>query len=321
MQTRAEFLAERRTGIGSSDAAALFSLGYGCARRLVLQKRGAQPDYEPPDKNVFRRGIALEPIVAQEYADATKRTLSTCAVMRHPEHPELLVHADRLILKSEEHSEVAGVLELKTAGREIFKKLQREGMQDDHTLQVQWALMVTGLTWGSYAVLWADGWEQIHFDIEPNHELIAEMIAQGLETWAMVENGPLPNRLEPDDKRCLSCEFRMQCQGQAMLDLLGDDAKKASFDESINPVLDEYLAAQEILKNAEEIHDQAKGQLEDAIGDRILVETIGGRVTFKPHKRSSVNSEKLKKTYPDIFEVCRKETVVRPLRVYPKAKP
>lgn len=315
-QTREEFLAERRTGIGSSDAAALFSIGWGCHRRLVYQKRGTPPDYEDADKYVFRRGNALEPIVAQEYANDTGRALSTTAVIRHPDFPFLLVHADRLILQSEEHGDEPGILEIKTSGREVFRKLEQSGMADEHTLQVQWALMVSQLSWGSYVNLHPDSFNRIWFDIEPDQEVIAELVAQGVETWTMVENGPLPERLEPDDRRCFKCEFSRSCQGEALLEAVGDAARRGNFDQSVQPALEAYLSATEVVKQAEEVVDDAREALEMMMQNRPLVRTGVGYVTWNPHERTTVDSAKLKRKYPQIYKELAKKSVVRPLRVF-----
>lgn len=319
-QTREEFLAERRTGIGSSDAAAMFSLGYGCHRRLVYQKRNTPPDYEEIDKFVFRRGNALEPIVAQEYAEETGRSLSATGIIRNSEYPYLMVHADRLILRSPERGETIGILEIKTSGREVFRNLQRNGMADEHTLQVQWALMVSGLTWGSYVNLHPDSFERVWFDIEPLPDIHQELLAQAIDTWKMVENGPLPDRLDPTDKRCFRCEFRKSCQGEAMMEAIGEAAKLENFDESVQPAIEALLEAQEAAKQADDLVDDAKETLELYLQNRVLVNTPIGYVTWKPYQRKTVDPEKLKRKYPQIYKELIKETTVRPLRVYLKAK-
>ena len=60
---RQQFLEERRTMIGGSDAASVLNVGYGCRRRLVMQKRGVTPDFDI-DSPQMERGRVMEPIIA-----------------------------------------------------------------------------------------------------------------------------------------------------------------------------------------------------------------------------------------------------------------
>ena len=150
--TEEEFHAERRTGIGGSDIAALFNLGYGCTLKLWRQKRGEVPDFAQRESGPMKLGKILEAFFAEEYTRLTGRTVRTEPVKRHELYPFMLVHVDRMILDPSARGSSEGVLEVKALGREMFFKVKREGMIEDYVLQLQHGMLVHGSEWGEFAV-------------------------------------------------------------------------------------------------------------------------------------------------------------------------
>ncbi len=148
---REQFLAERRTGIGGSDVAAMFSIGYGCRLALWRDKRNQTPDFPDETTGPMELGKILEPYFADKYAEITGRSITAPGVARHPDQPELLVHVDRLIYDAARGSE-PGVLEIKSVGRGAFYRYKREGIPEDYILQLQHGMLVTGLRWGAFAI-------------------------------------------------------------------------------------------------------------------------------------------------------------------------
>lgn len=242
--TREEFLAERRTGIGGSDCDSLFDLlPYGCRRRLWNTKRGVETDFEVDVTSQMERGTMLEPLVAELYQRKTDRAVVTIGVVRDIEHPELLVHCDRVISKQPydsakwrlEHESLAdlsdeelqlycynwdlygpwGVLVIKTGNREMFHRYKAEGLPAAHVLQVQHAMSVTGLSWGAFALFWPDGWKMLLFDYDRNEGLIQTVKMTALDFWHLVQNGPAPAPLPPSDERCDGCQYRHSCHGKS----------------------------------------------------------------------------------------------------------
>ncbi len=129
MMTAAEreaFMAKRRTMIGGSDAAAVYSFGYGCQRRLVMQKRGVTPDYEPEETLAMERGREMEDIIARKYAAETGRRVEQVGTRRHPQYPFLGVHMDRVVWRDDRPD--PGYLEIKCLAREMFHRTRKEGL-------------------------------------------------------------------------------------------------------------------------------------------------------------------------------------------------
>ena len=98
---RDDWLEVRRTGIGSSDAAAAIGLNpYQSQLELWMQKAGKAdllPSVDPSDDtSPMFWGTLLEPIVAAHYTKRTGNKVHRVnAVLQHPEHPWMLANVDR----------------------------------------------------------------------------------------------------------------------------------------------------------------------------------------------------------------------------------
>lgn len=314
----AEFLAERLSGVGGSDQADVFSLDYGCRRRGVLAKRGVAPDHPLRDP-VLKRGQQLEDLVAIEYSERTGREVKRVGMLRHPEHPEIMVHCDRLI---EDPDMGPGVLECKTANREMFARFRRDGMPESYILQLQHGLHVTGREWGSFAVLHPDSWRFMAFDVARKQALGCIIERESLRFWQDVQaaegnNEPLPARLDPRDKRCQKCEFRTSCQGKALLEAVdGESADEVERADDLGPLVEEYVAARDATAEAkceqEEVHDR----LAVALGARQAVDAPGARVYYRVQKSMRWDTRALEAEHPELATKYKREQITRPLRIY-----
>ena len=152
-----------------------------------------------------------------------------------------------------------GVLEVKAVGRGAFYKYRSQGLPEDYVLQLQAGMLASGLSWGSFAIGCRDSGELVHWDVERSEFLCNEIVVEVPRFWESVEfykewDGPvdstmLPPRLEPDDRRCQSCEFRTTCQGNALIQLEGDGEKKAM--PELLPLLAEYDTRKGLYDQAE----------------------------------------------------------------------
>jgi putative phage-type endonuclease len=301
--TRAEFLAERKSGVGGSDIAAVFSLPpYGCARRLWYDKRDVPADNEQDVTGPMIRGTKLEAIIAEEYAEKTGRTLKENGLARHEKYPELIVHIDREI--DDPARPTTGVLECKTANRELFFRMKREGLLEGYILQIQHGMLVTGAAWGSFAVLWADGWQLLHWDVEADAALQQQIIDGCTNFWHLVQDGPAPDRLEIDDGRCRRCPYQHGCWGEEMERLVQFQGVGTVRDASLAGLVCEYQEASELVKQAEEYKAGVGEELKASMGDRVLVEVpiAGFRTPAKVHFKPNLewNTAALEQARPDI---------------------
>jgi putative phage-type endonuclease len=152
--SRDEWLEVRKTGIGSSDAAASVGLNpYQSQLELWMVKTGrgaALPQIDPnDDSSPMFWGSLLESFVAAHYTKKSgNRVRKINAVLQHPVHTWMLANIDREVIGSL----VVQILECKTAGMN-GAKLWRDGVPEYVQLQVHHQLAVTGKQAADVAVL------------------------------------------------------------------------------------------------------------------------------------------------------------------------
>lgn len=243
-------------------------------------------------------GVALEPYFAARYEKATGYTLTIPQVARHPDYPQLLVHADRMIHDPSRSD--PGVLEIKSLGRATFWQTKREGLNEAYVLQLAHAMLVTGLSWGAFAIGSRDSGELLHWSIDRDEKLIDRILVEALSFWVQVENGPAPAKLDPDDKRCQQCGYRERCHGDGFIGIAPPPEYEQ--DDSLAPLVAEYLERRALRKEASELFDETKEELATRMGQRGKVMAAGSKIQH--------------------YSFIKKEYVVpqheeTPLRVYP----
>ena len=319
--TEAEFLSERRTGLGGSDAQHYLGLEpYGCPRLCWYEKTGATPDHPVKGcEDLYERGHALESIITRKYREKTGRAvIETRNMVRDPEHPELMAHIDGLLLDTEGNGQ--GILECKSAGREIYYQMKREGLPLNYAAQLQHYLMIWNLEWGSFGVLWPDGWQFLHFDVVKDTELIYEMRARALELWERVVSGDPPDRLDPASRQCQRCQFWQTCQGEVLLQFHGDKDSGAPVSDSplLNDLVLQMDEARSIEKEAHELCELRKDELRDELGDRTELRVPGFLVYYRSQTSMRWDTKELGSDHPELAEKYKKPSTSRPLRLFAK---
>jgi len=186
MQTQDErlaFLMERQKGIGGSDIAAICGVDpYRSAFDVYVEKT-RPPDLSDPENIHMLRGIVLEDVAAELYAEASGYKVRRMAQRAHPEYPWAMVNVDRQILSG--NGKGTGALEIKSPMSRTFSDIIQYGMKDAYILQLQWALGVTGYDWGEFCAINLEhgAGPIIHFPVERNDELINDMIVRAERFW------------------------------------------------------------------------------------------------------------------------------------------
>lgn len=332
----ARLVSEKATGIGGSDIGDVLNLEpWGCRRRLYYEKTGFTPDYYDAENPLLERGIALEGVALDMYERKTGRpigltvpglpTLSPTRLYRSKEDQRLLVHLDAVVYreprkkgrprKTKTAETFAGVLELKTVGAPMFFKIKRDGIPEAYIMQIQHAMWVTGLSWGSFGILWPDGWRMITFDVAARKDLQEAARSEALKFLDEVTAGKIPERLPATDKRCQRCAFRASCQGALLL-----EAAKGQYehreDDQLQTIIDRYWEYKGLYDEAEELYEGVKNDLKTILGGAIGVEVPGSRVYFRPVVSKRIDVVKLREKYSDAAKDCEAESVSRPLKVY-----
>jgi putative phage-type endonuclease len=196
LSDRANWLAVRRTGIGSSDVPILLGLSTGEYAKseldLYMDKRGEVPDDESGEAALW--GTLLEDPVAREWAKReTQRlrenrgpepgvigvTVQRVGTIAHREHRHMLCDLDRRVIGCPDHDRCA--LEVKT--RSAYKAADwSDGVPEDTLSQVMHQLAVTGYDAIHVAAL-IGGQKLVTYVVEPDADMIADLFAIEDQFW------------------------------------------------------------------------------------------------------------------------------------------
>ncbi|AJG15734.1 hypothetical protein RK21_04226 [Pseudomonas plecoglossicida] len=270
---RRDWLAVRKRGIGSSDAAAAVGLNpYKSQLELWLEKTGRDaglPKTDPQDEeSPAYWGNVLEPIVAWHYS---KRTGN--AVLQHPdpELPWMLANIDREVIGTED----VQILECKTAGIN-GARLWKEGVPEYAVLQVMHQLAVTGKQAADVAVLLGGQTLEIH-RIERDEQMIARLIELERQFWQHVETDTPP----PADGTA-SAESALRCLYPEDNSLVADFSNHAG----LTAAFIELKAVRQSIANMEKREAELKQMLQQAMGSASRADFSSGYVSWCKAKDS-----------------------------------
>ena len=277
---REDWLAVRKGGIGSSDAAAAVGLNpYKSLLELWLEKTGRDgslPKLDPHDEeSPAYWGNILEPIVATHYTKRSgNRVRRINAVLQHPDPamPWMLANIDREVIGAAD----VQILECKTAGI-TGARLWKEGVPEYVQLQVMHQLAVTGKQAADVAVLLGGQHLEIH-RIERNERMIARLIELERTFWEYVVSDTPPPADGSD-----SADQALRC-------LYPEDVGK-TVDFSHNPALSvayvELKAVRQSIAAQEKRESQLKQTLQQAMGNASKATFASGQITWKKAKDST----------------------------------
>ncbi|EPM0509132.1 YqaJ viral recombinase family protein [Pseudomonas monteilii] len=276
---RRDWLAVRKRGIGSSDAAAAVGLNpYKSQLELWLEKTGRDaglPKTDPQDEeSPAYWGNVLEPIVAWHYSKRTGNKVRRInAVLQHPdpELPWMLANIDREVIGTED----VQILECKTAGIN-GARLWKEGVPEYVVLQVMHQLAVTGKQAADVAVLLGGQTLEIH-RIERDEQMIARLIELERQFWQHVETDTPP----PADGTA-SAESALRCLYPEDNSLVADFSNHAG----LTAAFIELKAVRQSIANMEKREAELKQMLQQAMGSASRADFSSGYVSWRKAKDS-----------------------------------
>ncbi len=269
---REEWLNIRKTGIGSSDAAAAVGLNpYKSQLELWMEKTGRDaelPQLDPDDDtSPAFWGTILEPIVASHYTNKTgNRVRRINAVLQHadPEMSWMLANIDREVIGVED----VQILECKTAGIN-GSRLWKEGVPEYVQLQVMHQLAVTGKQAADVAVL-LGGQNLEIYRIERDETMIAQLIELERQFWNYVETDtPPPADGSASADTALRCLFP-QDQGETV---------DFSIDEELTQAYETLKQVRDVISEQEKHESALKQKIQQAMGDASRAMFASGAVT------------------------------------------
>lgn len=292
--SRADWLEVRKTGIGSSDAAAAVGLNpYKSQMELWLEKTGRDAELPKPDPNDTTEpvywGTLLEPIVAAAYTQQTgHRVRKVNAVLRHPAIHFMLANLDREVIGVPD----VQILECKTAGLFGARHWQ-DGVPEYVVLQVQHQLAVTGKDAADVAVLLCGQQLAVH-RIERDDELIAGLIPLEAEFWRYVQTDtPPPGDGSESADRALRVLYPRDSGGTVDF----------SDDRHLSAVFADLVSVREQIEAQEVAAAKLKQTIQSAMGEASCALFETGEVTYRRSKDSTTTDlERLLADHPELAE-------------------
>lgn len=305
--TRPEWLAWRRGGIGSSDAAPIAGVDpWRGAMSVYLDKIGElELDTDKPE--YMRWGNLLEPAMAEEFQERTGLTVVCQQTnVEHGQRRWQRATLDGLVTDSDlwtEQMVPLGVYEAKTSAG--FKDASwAEGVPDHYRVQVQHQLAVTGLE-RAWLVVLHGGNRLTITEVERDEKLIE--LLNRIEGAFWHEN--VGKRQPPDTDGLESSTdaireaFRRVDVGKVVD--LGEDG--ATLLDNLRYAKESVSAAERQLERAKQAVMMRLGQAEGG--------SIGGRleVTWKEHTRRGIDVDLLRNQEPLLAQRFEKTTSYRQL--------
>jgi putative phage-type endonuclease len=255
---RDSWLAERRTGIGASEAAAAMGLSpYESPLGLYLRKTGAVPDAE--ETEAMRWGTRLEPLLAEAYRERTgKAILQSQVFLRDPDAPWRLATLDGIDSDGD-------LVEFKTtnafAGRDLGED-DTDQLPDHWVIQAHQQMAVAGAERVRFGVL-VGGQSFRTFTVERDGDLIAAVMAAVDGFWKR----HVEKRVAPDPSAVdLAVLSRVRPTPGVEITLTGDGAFWA----------EQYAALQVEHKRTEAAIKTAKANILAAMGEAAVARTVDG---------------------------------------------
>jgi len=269
--SREQWLAVRRGGIGSSDAAAAVGLSpYKSPLELWLEKTGRKDSPDLSQSEAVFWGTTLEAIIANVYAHRSGNIVRRVnAVLQHPEHRFMLANLDRAVGSD-------GVLEVKTAGGHS-SQFWEDGVPEHYQCQVLHQLAVTGKVWADVAVL-IGGQDFRIYRIERNEAQIADLIERETAFWEMVESDVQP-AVDGSESSGSALSFLYPRDSGLELD--------CTESPELNKTFHRLLQVRSELGSLELYESLLRQQLQSAMGEATAARFAGGRISWKCAKDST----------------------------------
>jgi putative phage-type endonuclease len=182
---REEWLALRRKGIGSSDAAAVAGLNPYCSPLDVwLDKTGQLVNDE--DNERMKRGRQLEPVIASMFAEETGLKIRRRrAILQCPEAPYALANLDYAIAGE------PAILEIKNTSDRMAEEWEDGHAPEMYLIQAHHQLLVTGAQW-AYLCALIGGNKLRWVKVERDKNILAHLTEIEGRFWGWVQDGTPP---------------------------------------------------------------------------------------------------------------------------------
>ena len=288
-----QWLTLRKNSIGGSDAGALMDMNpYQSPVSLYADKKGLSKDKETNE--AMRLGNDLEDYVSRRWMEKTgKKVRADNFMYQHDDYDFITANIDRDVV-----GENAG-LECKTMSGFAKYNLEDGEVPAQYYAQCQHYMMVKGYDKMYLAILVFQ--RGIYcLEVERNEEFIKELLAAEIDFWAnYIEKDQMP---APDGS-----DASMEAIKQIYPSDINSQMQLPNADAEIR----RYLELGKAIKDIEEEKKKIQAQLCARLGETGVGIDTEYACSWKSQVRASVDSAKLKKEFPEVYEKCKKTSEFR----------
>lgn len=254
---REAWLANRRRGIGASEAAAVLGIcPYNSSFQLYLEKLGQAPDREQTER--MEIGLLMEPVIQTLFERRTGiKVISTQRCIEHPEIPYMIATLDG-------ETDDNAVVDFKAVDTFVAQKKSwgedgTDDIPDFIQVQIQHQMCARQVTHGYVAAL-IGGNDYRTYRLERNERLCEIIIEREAAFWKMIQNRTPP----PPD-------FSHRSTPKLIAAIAGlKEGKEAFLPANFAMLADELENAKRQEKNYKEAAESLKAEITYAMQDAAI---------------------------------------------------
>lgn len=302
------WLKARTHGIGGSDVGAICGVSpFSSARQIYLKKTGQFDESTQMSKAQQERmhfGHLLEPIVANEFSSRTgKKLIEVGATLAHKDYPWALANVDRLIV--DDDGKPYGILECKTTSEYNNEEWENGEILLSYIYQLNWYMFILDISYGAFACL-VGGNKFYYYEVFRNDELLKDTIFPAAEHFWNVNVKQL---IEPE----------LQVADEDFVNLTYSEAEKNSEitieDDNINELAAVVVECKKRMKELETTMKEAQVRIKDCMQEHEIGYCRDYTIKWSPRTRTAVDTNLLKKNFPEVYEQCLRTTSYRAFTV------
>ena len=303
-----EWLAVRAKGIGGSDIGAICGVSpFTSARQVYFNKTGQFEEALKPGAAAVERmkwGHLLEPIVADEFASRTgKKLVEVGATFAHKDFPWMRANVDRLIV--DDDGKPYGVLECKTTSEYNNEEWESGDILLSYIYQLNWYLHILDLEYGAFACL-VGGNKFYYYDVFRNDELIGNtLLPAARHFWYENVLKLVEPELQATDTEYANTTYaKVEKNSELIMD---SDVE--------NELARTVVECKKQIKELTATMEEAQNRLKDRLQEHELGYTQDYTVKWSPRTQTRVDTEMLKRDFPEVYEKCKKPISFRVMQI------
>lgn len=288
--TRAQWLEERKKGIGGSDSAAVLGLSkWKSPYQVWCDKKGCNPSEGSDNAGLFW-GRTLEPVIRQHYSDITGYSVAEAEIYFMPGYDYIFATVDGLVIEDPER-----ILEIKTARTaEGWGEPESDQIPVEYICQCQHYMMVYNRHITDVAAL-IGGSDFRIYHIEASENIQRHMLREYASFWQKVKNDI------PPEPRCFDDVMRRFCESTQT---------EITASPYIHLLAEQMKTAKEQIVSLENLCEDLKTKIAAFMGENeVLTSNDRTLATWKYGKpRQYFDKNRLLAEHPEIFEKYNKQT-------------